>query len=96
MALSGDIKQNYADLQASTGERFSSMADRLTSEHTLLHLDAAGRAGNIELADYLRKQTDDEDAVLKATDPAAYERRQAGTKPDSSPRNRTQDNKSQS
>lgn len=94
MALSGDIKQNYVELQQSTGERFTSMADRLTTAHTMQHLDAAGRAGNEELAGWLRGQSDDEDAVLRVSDPVAFERRQNGTQ-DKAPQGRSAGNKSQ-
>lgn len=96
MALSGDIKQNYVDLQRSTGERFTHMADRLTSNEIMMNLDAGGRASNEELADWLRKQSDDEDAILRVSDPVAFARRQAGTKSDNAPKGRSQDNKATS
>lgn len=77
MAISGDVKQNYTDLQRSTGERFSDMADRLTAPELLQNLDGAGRASNTELAEWLRKQSDDEDAIQAVRDPQAYARKQA-------------------
>lgn len=63
MAISGDLKQNYIDLQQSTGERFAHMADRITAPLQLQGLDDNGRLANKELADWLRKQTDDEKAI---------------------------------
>jgi hypothetical protein len=77
MALSGDVKENYVELQRSTGERFESMARRMRDPRRQQSLDAAGRAADEELASWLEKQSDDEDAILRVTDPAAYERRQA-------------------
>ena len=97
MALSGDTKKNYIQLQQTTGERYSSIADRLTTEEAFLNLDARGRAGNQELADWLRKQSDDEDAILRVTDPTAYAARERGSSTDrsSSPKDRNQGNKGQ-
>lgn len=95
MALSGDIKQNYIDLQASTGERFSEMADRLTHREVMQNLDAGGRAANEELAEWLRKESDDEDAILRVRDPLAFaarERGKAGEK--GAPQGRSQSPKS--
>lgn len=89
MALSGDIKENYVQLQQTTGERFSSMADRLTTDQAMLNLDIRGRAGNQELADWLRKQSDDEDAILKHSDPQAFAARERGKSADKSPRDRS-------
>ena len=89
MALSGDIKENYIQLQQSGGERFASMAARLTTPEALLNLDARGKAGNQELADFLRGQSDDEDAVLRHADPVAYAARERGKSGDKSPRERS-------
>ena len=65
MAISGDTKQNYIDLQQSTGERFAHMAQRVEAPEVLQGLDERGRAGNRELAKWLRSQTDDETAVAR-------------------------------
>lgn len=81
MALSGDIKENYVQLQQSTGESFASMADRLEADSVLLNLDARGQAGNRELAAWLRKQSDDQDAIDRVRlGEAEYNRRKAGAK----------------
>lgn len=69
MAISGDVKENYKLLQLSTGERFNHMADRLQTPEVREGLDDQGIAGNDELADWLRKQTDDEEAVTRHTEP---------------------------
>jgi len=69
MAITGDTMENYKQLQLSTGERFDHMADRLTTPEVLEGLDENGRAGNEELARWLRKQTDDEEAVTRHTNP---------------------------
>lgn len=81
MALTPEVRENYVELQKSTGERFGAMADRVASTEALQMYDAAGRAGALELAEWLRKQKDDEDAILRVTDPIAYGRREAGDKP---------------
>ncbi len=69
MAITGDTKENYKLLQLSTGERFNHMADRLTTPEVFAGLDENGRAANDELADWLRRQTDDEEAVTRHTEP---------------------------
>lgn len=81
MALKPEVRENYVELQQSTGERFGAMADRVASPASLQMYDAAGRDGALELADWLRRQKDDEDAILRVTDPIAYGRREAGDKP---------------
>jgi len=97
MAITGDIKENYILLQNSTGESFAHMADRLTSPEVFGGLDENGRAANQELADWLRKQDDDMEAVERKTNPdaptVAAQKRQDQAKSDqhardNAPRNR--------
>jgi Cft2 family RNA processing exonuclease len=96
MAISGDTKENYKLLQLSTGERFAHMADRLTTPEVFEGLDENGRAGNEELADWLRKQSDDEEAVKRHTDPdeatVAAQKRQDQARED---QDKARDNKPQ-
>jgi hypothetical protein len=93
MPLTGDIKQNYHDLQQSTGERFEHMADRMLTPEVLAGLDTAGREGNRELADWLRVQSDDEEAILRHQpideQARAAEARSKDTKPSSTPQGRS-------
>jgi hypothetical protein len=63
MAISGDTKENYIQLQQSTGETFESMADRISAPEYNRGLDEAGRKGNLELAEWLRRQSDDSKAL---------------------------------
>jgi len=85
MAISGDTKQNYAELHQSTGETFQSMADRMRDPHVLQGLDEAGRKGNEELAKWLEEQVDDEKAIERhqapSQDPEQAARDRAAAEP---------------
>ena len=95
MALTGDIMQNYKDLQQSTGERFAHMAARFLDPHVMQGLDEQGQKGNRELAKWLNNQVDDEDAVARHQAPeqdkeaAAEQRKAEGTGRTSTPQGRS-------
>lgn len=87
MALSGDTKENYVQLQQSTGETFESMANRIEHSSNMSMLDANGQRGAKDLADWLRKQSDDQEALERHR--PASERRAAAAEPDKAPAGRS-------
>jgi hypothetical protein len=69
--IPGDTKDNYLQLQQSTGETFGSMADRIEHPAQLQYQDDNGKAAAKRLAGFLRAQTDDGEALARFAAPAA-------------------------
>jgi len=65
MAVSPDAKENYKDLQQTTGETYANMADRLIDPALLNTLDPNGRAAHHELAAFVRTLSDDPDVLAR-------------------------------
>ena len=61
----GDVKDNFVQLQQSTGETYASMADRIEHPSQTQFMDEPTRAGTKRLADFLRLQSDDPDALAR-------------------------------
>lgn len=87
MALSGDTKENFAQLHLSTGESFAHMAERIEHPKVLESLDAQGQKGNAELAAWLRTQKDDPEVMARHR--PVQEVRGEVTAQDTPPKNRT-------
>lgn len=97
--ITGDDKQNFLDLQQSTGESFEHMAQRMTDDNVMRGLDDAGKNRNNALAKWLRTQKDDQEAIERVTygeegkeafeKRVAAEQRAAGNEPNKGPQGRT-------